>query len=238
MIKTKEKVYHKDLGLIDYKKAWDIQEKLLKGLVDLKVANRELPLEEQIKAKHHLLFCEHPPVITLGRSGSIENLLFNESFLKSKGIQFYKNNRGGDITFHGPQQIVGYPILDLDYFFTDIHKYMRFLEEIIIRTLDEYGIIGDRLKGATGVWIDKEIPGKARKICAMGVKCSRWVTMHGFAFNINTDLNYFNFINPCGFTDKGVTSLEKELGKRINIEEVKPKLLKHFCDLFEAELTN
>ena len=237
MIKTKEKVCHKDLGLIDYKKAWDIQEKLLKGLVDLKVSNRELPLEEQIKAKHHLLFCEHPPVITLGRSGSIENLLFNESFLKSKGIQFYKNNRGGDITFHGPQQIVGYPILDLDYFFTDIHKYMRFLEEIIIRTLDEYGIIGDRLKGATGVWIDKEIPGKARKICAMGVKCSRWVTMHGFAFNINTDLNYFNFINPCGFTDKGVTSLEKELGKRINIEEVKPKLLKHFCDLFEAELT-
>ncbi len=238
MIKTREKVFFKDLGLTDYKKAWDMQEKILKEIVDIKLENRDIPLQEQLKGRHHLLFCEHPPVITLGRSGSIDNLLFNERFLKSKGIQFYKNNRGGDITFHGPQQIVGYPILDLDHFFTDIHKYMRFLEEMIIRTLAEYDIEADRLKGATGVWLDKDLPGKARKICAMGVKCSRWVTMHGFAFNVNTDLSYFNYINPCGFTDKGVTSLEKELGYKVALEEVKPKLLKHFSDLFEADLSN
>jgi len=238
VIKTREKVFFKDLGLTDYKKAWDLQEKILKEIVDVKLANRDIPLQEQLKGRHHLLFCEHPPVITLGRSGSIENLLFNEAFLKSKGIQFYKNNRGGDITFHGPEQIVGYPILDLDHFFTDIHKYMRFLEEMIIRTLAEYDIEADRLKGATGVWLDKDLPGKARKICAMGVKCSRWVTMHGFAFNVNTDLSYFNYINPCGFTDKGVTSLEKELGYKVALKEVKLKLLKHFSDLFEADLSN
>ncbi len=238
MIKTREKVFFKDLGLTDYKKAWDMQEKILKEIVDIKLENRDIPLQEQLKGRHYLLFCEHPPVITLGRSGSIDNLLFNERFLKRKGIQFYKNNRGGDITFHGPQQIVGYPILDLDHFFTDIHKYMRFLEEMIIRTLAEYDIEADRLKGATGVWLDKDLPGKARKICAMGVKCSRWVTMHGFAFNVNTDLSYFNYINPCGFTDKGVTSLEKELGYKVALEEVKPKLLKHFSDLFEADLSN
>jgi len=236
LVDTKEKVQYMDLGLIDYKKAWDLQEKYLKGIIDIKMANRHLEKKDQKKSPHYLLFCEHPPVITLGRSGNMENLLFNEAFLAERGVQFYKNNRGGDVTFHGPEQIVGYPILDLDSFFTDIHKYMRFLEEIIIRTIAEYGIIGDRLDGATGVWIDKGISGKERKICAMGVKCSRWVTMHGFALNVNTDLNYFNLINPCGFIDKGVTSMEKELGKSINLVDVKQKILYHFKNLFEAEL--
>jgi lipoyl(octanoyl) transferase len=236
VIKSKEKVHFSDLGIIDYKKAWDIQEKYLKGIIDIKVFNRKISDSEQKKTPHYLLFCEHPPVVTLGRSGSIDNLLFNESFLAQRGVQFYKNNRGGDITFHGPEQIVGYPILDLDHFFTDIHKYMRLLEEIIIRTIAEYGIKGERLQGATGVWIDVGLKGRERKICAMGVKCSRWVTMHGFALNVNTDLSYFDLINPCGFIDKGVTSMEKELKRKIDLDEVRSILKKHFSELFEAEL--
>lgn len=236
MIKSKEKVHFSDLGIIDYKKAWDIQEKYLKGIIDIKVFNRKISDSEHKKTPHYLLFCEHPPVVTLGRSGSMDNLLFNESFLAQRGVQFYKNNRGGDITFHGPEQIVGYPILDLDHFFTDIHKYMRLLEEIIIRTIAEYGIKGERLQGATGVWIDVGLKGRERKICAMGVKCSRWVTMHGFALNVNTDLSYFDLINPCGFIDKGVTSMEKELKRKIDLDEVRGILKKHFSELFEAEL--
>ena len=236
MIKTKEKVHFSDLGIIDYKKAWDLQEKYLKGIIDIKMSNRDLSDSEQEKTPHYLLFCEHPPVVTLGRSGSIDNLLFNESFLAQRGVQFYKNNRGGDITFHGPEQIVGYPILDLDHFFTDIHKYMRLLEEMIIRTIAEFGIKGERLEGATGVWVDVGLKGRERKICAMGVKCSRWVTMHGFALNVNTDLSYFDLINPCGFVDKGVTSMEKELNRKVKLDEVKIKLQKHFSELFEAEL--
>ena len=236
MIKTKEKVHFSDLGIIDYKKAWDLQERYLKGIIDIKMSNRDLLDSEQEKTPHYLLFCEHPPVVTLGRSGSIDNLLFNENFLTQRGVQFYKNNRGGDITFHGPEQIVGYPILDLDHFFTDIHKYMRLLEEMIIRTIAEFGIKGERLEGATGVWVDVGLKGRERKICAMGVKCSRWVTMHGFALNVNTDLSYFNLINPCGFVDKGVTSMEKELNRKVKLDEVKIKLQKHFSELFEAEL--
>ena len=232
-----EKILFEDLGRIAYKDAWDYQEKLFQEIVDLKVKNRDIPEEERTEhPQHHLLFCEHNPVFTLGRSGKEQHLLLNEDLLKSKGIEFYKNNRGGDITFHGPEQIVGYPILDLDYFFTDIHKYMRFLEEMVIRTLAEYGIESGRSKGETGVWIDIDKGPLARKICAMGVKCSRWVTMHGFAFNINTDLDYFNFIVPCGIQDKGVTSLEKELGRKVPTDEVKAKLIKHFFELFEAEL--
>lgn len=233
-----QKITFQDLGKIRYKEAWDYQTGIFDEIVANKVKNRDLPEEEQKVPEHHLLFCEHPPVFTLGRSGKAEHLLMSQKFLEEKGIEFYENNRGGDITFHGPEQIVGYPILDLDYFFTDIHKYMRFLEEMVIRTMAEYGLEAGRSKGETGVWLDIDTPGKARKICAMGVKCSRWVTMHGFAFNINTDLNYFNYIVPCGIQDKGVTSLEKELGRKVDLEEVKSKLKKHFIELFVAELVD
>lgn len=231
-----EKIHFDDLGRVAYKDAWDYQETLFQKIVDLKIANRDIPESDRVKPEHHLLFCEHNPVYTLGRSGKEEHLLLNNKLLADKGIEFYKNNRGGDITFHGPEQIVGYPILDLDFFFTDIHKYMRFLEEMVIRTLAEYGIEAGRIDKVTGVWIDIDKGPLARKICAMGVKCSRWVTMHGFAFNVNTDLDYFNYIVPCGIADKGVTSMEKELGRKIPLEEVKVKLLKHFADLFEAEI--
>lgn len=229
-------VIHKDLGLIGYKEAWNYQEKLFNEIMQLKLKKRDLPLDNHQQPIHYLLFCEHPHVYTLGKSGSENNLLINEITLKKKGADFYKINRGGDITYHGPGQIVGYPILDLDYFFTDIHKYMRYLEEIIIRTLAEYNIKAGRLVGSTGVWLDEKNPSKARKICAMGVRCSRWITMHGFAFNINTDLNYFMNIVPCGISDKQVTSLEKELGKKIDVAEVKNKLKKHFSELFEVSL--
>ncbi len=227
-----------DLGLTDFKEAWDYQEKLFNEIVQIKINNRNIPADCQIPTPNYLLLCEHPHVYTLGNSGNKEHLLISEQQLIQKNASYYKINRGGDITYHGPGQIVGYPILDLDNFFTDIHKYLRFLEEIIILTLAEYGIDTGRSIGETGVWLDAENPSKARKICAMGVRASRWVTMHGFAFNINTDLGYFGNIIPCGIVDKSVTSMEKELGRKIDEEEVKQKLKKHFAALFECELVH
>lgn len=224
-----------DLGLIDYKKAWDYQEKLFEEVVQIKSNNRKLSSDLAVPTPNYLLFCSHPNVYTLGNSGNKENLLINEKQLEEKNASYYKINRGGDITYHGPGQIVGYPILDLDNFFTDIHKYLRFLEEAVIRMLSEYKIQASRSKGETGVWIDVEDPLKARKICAMGVRASRWVTMHGFALNVNVDLDYFNNIIPCGIVDKTVTSMNKELGKDIDEEDVKQKLKKHFADLFECK---
>ncbi len=247
------KVILRDLGLIDYKDGWDYQEKLFNEVVSIKVKNRsnkaaseslvsssgiQLPSSDfNLPTPNYLLFCEHPHVYTLGKSGSSNHLLLNTEQLNKKKASFYKINRGGDITYHGPGQIVGYPIFDLDNFFTDIHKYLRFLEESIIRTLAEFGITGERTPGQTGVWLDPEIPGKARKICAFGVRCSRWVTMHGFAFNVNTDLSYFQNIIPCGIANKGVTSLEKELGKKIDMFLVKEYIIKHLSGLFEFDLT-
>ena len=231
-----QNVIFKDLGTVSYQPTWDYQTEIFDGIIQQKIKNRSLSPEEIQPSPHHLLFCEHNPVYTLGKSGSMQNVLLNEAALAEKGIEFFKINRGGDITFHGPGQVVGYPILDLDFFFTDIHKYMRFLEEVMIRTLAEYGIKGGRIKGVTGVWLDEENPLKARKICAFGVKCSRWVTMHGWAFNVNTDLNYFNFIIPCGIKDKAVTSLQKELGREVDMEEVKTHLKKHFAEVFECHL--
>ncbi len=229
-----KKVRFEDLGLMDYKACWDYQEELFKSTIDQKIANRKTEKEsEKVIPKNHLLFVEHPHVFTLGKSGEESHLLINEEQLKVKNATYYKINRGGDVTYHGPQQIVGYPILDLDQFFTDIHKYLRFLEEAIIRTLADYGIEAGRLEGLTGVWLDPEDSAKARKIAAMGVKCSRWVTMHGFAFNVNSDLDYFNQIIPCGINDKQVTSMEKELGEKVNLEEVKRKLKRHLQVLFE-----
>ncbi len=229
----KPKVIFKDLGSIDYKVAWDYQEELFKQTIDTKVQNRNL--ETPIPTKNYFLFCEHPHVYTLGKTGDSSHLLVNQDELKKKQATYYAINRGGDITYHGPGQIVGYPILDLDNFFTDIHRYLRYLEEIIILTLAEYNIVAGRYEGYTGVWLDADNPLKARKICAMGVRCSRWVTMHGFAFNINTDLSYFNHIIPCGINDKKVTSLKQELGKEINLNEVKEKIKKHFCHIFQVE---
>lgn len=225
-----------DLGLIDYKEAWDLQELLFQELVDRKLRNRVLPAAEQEVQNHYLIFCEHPHVFTLGRSGEEKNLLVSSEELKNIQAVFYKNNRGGDITYHGPGQIVGYPILDLDFFFTDIHKYLRLLEEAVILTLKEYAIYAGRYPGFTGVWLDPEDPLNARKICALGVRCSRWVTMHGFAFNVNTELNYFNHIIPCGITEKSVTSMEKELGKKQDTEEVKQILKQNIARLFEMNL--
>ncbi|MCF8274589.1 MAG: lipoyl(octanoyl) transferase LipB [Flavobacteriaceae bacterium] len=228
-----KKVELQDLGFKDYKQTWDYQEQLFKGIVDTKIKNRKEAL--QLTTNNYFLFVEHPHVYTLGKSGDISNLLLNESQLKDKGATFYKINRGGDITYHGPGQIVGYPILDLENFFTDIHKYLRFLEEMIILTLAEYALKAERSEGETGVWLDVGTP-FARKICAMGVRASRWVTMHGFALNVNANLGYFDNIIPCGIRGKAVTSLNVELGvKEVSIAEVKEKLLKHFLDLFEAE---
>lgn len=228
-------VIYSDLGLVDYKQAWDFQEKIFKEVVDTKINNRKFPENQQI-TKNHLFFCQHPHVYTLGKSGSMEHLLIDEDFRKDNDITFYKINRGGDITYHGPGQIVGYPILDLDHFFTDIHKYLRFLEEAIILCLKEYGLEAGRIDGLTGVWLDYDEPTKARKICAMGVKCSRWVTMHGFAFNINSDLKYFDYIVPCGIKDKQVASLHLELGKKVDEEEVKEILLEKMELLFEMNI--
>ena len=223
-----------DLGLKDYKDTWDYQELLFKSVLDTKIKNRREELS--LETKNYFLFVEHPHVYTLGKSGDMNNLLVDEIQLQKKGATFYKINRGGDITYHGPGQIVGYPILDLDNFFTDIHKYLRFLEEMVILTLAEYGLKAERSQGETGVWLDVGTP-FARKICAMGVRASRWVTMHGFALNINADLGYFDLMIPCGIKDKAVTSLNVELGKKeVDIEEVKEKLLKHFSVLFEAKL--
>jgi lipoyl(octanoyl) transferase len=224
-----------DLELKDYKETWDFQESLFKNILQLKSKKRKDNLEQA--TPNYLLFVEHPHVYTLGKSGHIENLLISEEKLKAIDAKFYKINRGGDITYHGPGQIVGYPILDLENFFTDIHKYLRLLEEMIILTLAEYGLKAERSKGETGVWLDVGTP-FARKICALGVRASRWVTMHGFALNVNTNLGYFDNMIPCGIKDKAVTSLNVELGKaEISMEEVKEKLLKHFLVLFEAELT-
>ena len=228
-----KKVSFKDLGLIDYKQCWDFQEELFAEILAVKYSNRKE--NKTVSTKNHLIFCEHPHVYTLGKSGDEKNLLVNEDYLKSRGATFHKINRGGDITYHGPGQIVGYPILDLDNFFTDIHKYLRFLEEAVILTLKEYGLESERSPGETGVWFDVGTP-KARKICALGVKSSRWVTMHGFAFNVNSDLSYFGNIIPCGITDKSVTSLQKELGKEINMNEVRNKLKAHLVELFEMEI--
>jgi len=223
-----------DLGHKDYKQTWDYQEELFKGIVDTKIKNRRE--DANLETKNYFLFVEHPHVYTLGKSGDLSNLLLNEQQLSDKGATFYKINRGGDITYHGPGQIVGYPILDLENFFTDIHKYLRFLEEIIILTLEEYGLKAERSPGETGVWLDVGTP-FVRKICAMGVRASRWVTMHGFALNVNANLGYFDNIIPCGIRGKAVTSLNVELGKQTVDEiEVKEKLIKHFSNLFEAEV--
>jgi len=228
----------KDLGLMDYKACWDYQETLFNSIVEQKTKNRSLSEADQITTKNYLLLVEHPHVYTLGKSGDEKHLLVNETQLKEKNAEYYKINRGGDITYHGPGQLVMYPILDLDHFFTDIHKYLRLLEEAVILTLSELGIRGDRSKGETGVWLDPDEINKARKICAMGVKCSRWVTMHGLALNVNSDLNYFNNIVPCGISDKSVTSIQKELNRSVDMMEVKKLLLKHFESLFEAEIIN
>ena len=222
-----------DLGLKDYKETWDYQEHLFKCILEVKIMNRRE--DAGLKTSNYFLFVEHPHVYTLGKSGDISNLLVNEDQLKAKDATFYKVNRGGDITYHGPGQIVGYPILDLDNFFTDIHKYLRFLEEMIILTLAEYGLKAERSEGETGVWLDVGTP-FARKICAMGVRASRWVTMHGFALNVNANLGYFDLMIPCGIKGKAVTSLNVELGvKHVDESEVKEKLLKHFKTLFEAD---
>jgi lipoyl(octanoyl) transferase len=247
----KQTVIFRDLGVIDYKTAWDYQEQLLQENVRRKslvftepgsgLSTPDLPADRQaldsgLTTEHHLLFVEHPPVYTLGKSGNIENVLITEEMRSAKGIEFFRTNRGGDITFHGPQQIVGYPILDLEKFETDIGKYLRRIEEVSILTLAEYGIETGRSSGETGVWIDAGLPGKERKICAIGVRSSRWITMHGFALNVNTDLSHFNFIIPCGIQNKQVTSIEKELGHKVDFEEAKEKVKRNFEKVFDVEL--
>jgi len=226
------KVIFKDLGLIDYKEAWDYQEQLFKATIDDKIKIRNGA--KDIETANYLLFCEHPHVFTLGKSGNEENLLLNENELIENDAHFYKINRGGDITYHGPGQLVAYPIFDLDHFFSDIHKYLRFLEQAVIDTLEEYGIKSGRVDGLTGVWIEGDTP-RARKICAIGVKSSRWVTMHGIGFNINSDLSYFSHIVPCGIDDKAVTSMEQELGQKQNFKEVSLILKDKLAKLFSYE---
>ncbi len=221
-----------DLGLMDFGECWEEQERRFQGILDIKIRNRRE--DAGLVTPNYFLFVEHPHVFTLGKSGDKTNLLASKEILESRGASFYHINRGGDITYHGPGQIVGYPILDLENFFTDIHKYLRLLEEMVILTLANYGLKGERSKGETGVWLDVGTP-RARKICAMGVRASRWVTMHGFAFNVNTDLSYFDLMIPCGIRDKGVTSLQAELGRALPTREVKARLLHHFMELFEAE---
>lgn len=236
LFEHKKSVLFLDLGKMDYKECWNYQEELFQRIVNAKVSNRALTENERVPTKNYLLFVEHPHVFTLGKSGNENNLLASVSDLQQKSASYFKTNRGGDITYHGPGQLVGYPILDLENFFTDIHKYLRLLEETIIRTLNDFGIIGGRSSGETGVWIDPEDKQKARKICAMGVRCSRWVTMHGWGFNVNTDLSYFQNIIPCGIQDKSVTSMKQELGYEIDINSVKKSLKKHFSELFECSL--
>lgn len=231
MIQNK-KIQLQDLGNKDYKDTWDYQEEIFAKVVEQKKQKRDNP---EVKTDNYFLFVEHPHVYTLGKSGDVSNLLLSEKQLVAKGATFYKINRGGDITYHGPGQIVGYPILDLENFFTDIHKYLRLLEEAIIMVLADYGLKGVRSEGETGVWLDVGTP-FARKICAMGVRASRWVTMHGFALNVNADLGYFDNIIPCGIRGKGVTSLHVELGKKIDENEVREKILNYFAQLFEAEI--
>ncbi len=231
-----KRVFFEDLGLRDYKEAWDYQEHLQQKIVAQKTANRALPEEQQKPTENYLLFVEHPHVYTLGKSGDEHNLLVNDAFLENIHATYYKINRGGDITYHGPGQLVVYPILDLENFYTDIHKYLRMLEEAVILTLKEYGIEAGRSEQETGVWLDAAIPNKARKICAIGVHCSRWVTKHGIGFNINTDLSYFQHIVPCGIIGKSVTSLQMELGKQVNMQEVKERFKNQFSSLFAAEI--
>ncbi|MFN8714462.1 MAG: lipoyl(octanoyl) transferase LipB [Bacteroidota bacterium] len=226
-----QNVAFRDLGLIDYKACWDYQEELFQQVVAVKLSNRDIPHQDQQQTQSTLLFCEHPHVYTLGKSGHESNLLVDEEGLRQIHATYYKINRGGDITYHGPGQLVGYPILDLDNFFTDIHLYLRKLEEVIISVMAEYGLKGDRYPGYTGVWLDPQDDERARKICAMGVRASRWVTMHGWAFNVNTNLDYFSKIVPCGIDDKAVTSMQQELGHEVNMEDVK-KLTAHY---FEQE---
>lgn len=228
-----QKVIFRDLGQLNYQAAWDLQESLLKENVRRKSATADNPSTE-----HYLLFVEHPPVYTLGKSGNKENVLLSDEELQANHIEFFHTNRGGDITFHGPDQIVGYPILDLEKYYTDIGKYLRNIEEVIILTMAEYGIKGERSAGETGVWIDPDLPGRERKICAIGVRCSRWVTMHGFAFNVNTDLSYFNHIIPCGIVNKQVTSLQQELGRELDMQEVKEKVKRNFERVFESSLVS
>jgi len=239
----KQQTIFEDLGIINYKAAWDYQEELVKKNLEIKSEARKAGKPDEIPkspfdlpTKNYLLFCEHPPVYTLGKSGHLENVLMSENEMEEKEIEFFRTNRGGDITFHGLQQIVGYPILDLEKFFTDIGKYMRSLEEVIILTIDQYGIKGERSKGETGVWIEPGILGRERKICAMGIRCSRWVTMHGFALNVNTDLSYFQNIVPCGIVNKQVTSIEKELGYKVDFEDAKEKVKKNFTKVFGVEI--
>lgn len=230
--KMNKEIQLQDLENKDYKETWDYQELLFKKIVNIKLEKRSNP---ELRTPNYFLFVEHPHVYTLGKSGDMSNLLLSEKQLEAKGATFYKINRGGDITYHGPGQIVGYPILDLENFFTDIHKYLRFLEEVIILTLAEYNIVGTRSEGETGVWLDVGTP-FARKICAMGVRASRWVTMHGFALNVNANLGYFDNIIPCGIKGKTVTSMHVELGKEVNEIEVKTKIVKHFCTMFDAKM--
>jgi lipoyl(octanoyl) transferase len=233
---SKPIVSFRDLGLAPYKETWDFQEELFERNVQRKLQNRLEGKADGVGTEDVLLFVEHPHVYTLGKSGDAFHLLVSEEKLKEIGATYYPINRGGDITYHGPGQIVGYPLLDLEHFFTDIHKYMRYLEEAIIRTIAHYGIVGGRIDGLTGVWLDIDDPKKARKIAALGVKCSRWLTMHGFAFNVNTDLNYFNHIVPCGITDKKVTSLSSELRREMDMDEVKRFLLQELADVFQFEI--
>ena len=226
-----------DLGQMHYREAWDYQESLLKKNLELKAMARNAGTPpNDVPTKNYFLLCEHPPVFTLGKSGDPAHVLLNDTQRENLGIEYFHTNRGGDITFHGLQQIVGYPILDLEKFYTDIGIYLRNLEEVIIKTIAEYGIIGERSKGETGVWIDANFPGRERKIAAIGVRCSRWVTMHGFALNVNTDLSYFNHIIPCGIIGKQVTSIEKEPGHKVDYEVTKQKISKHFEEVFQVKL--
>ena len=229
-------VSYADLGRIQYAKAWSLQEDLFNETVQRKISNRNLSEADQQPTSHHLLLCEHNPVVTLGKNADLKNLLIPEQ--GTDNVEVFHTNRGGDVTFHGPGQLVGYPILDLDEYYTDISRYLRNLEETIIRTIAEYGIIGDRLPGATGVWLDPNDPLRARKICAMGIRCSRWVTMHGFAFNVNCDLSYFGNIIPCGIVDKSVTSMQKELNREVDMQEVQQKLKGHLKNLFDFHFVN
>lgn len=236
----KQTVWLQQLGLVSYKQAWDYQEQLLQQNLGLKAEARRCELETGSAASaatlHHLLLLEHPPVYTLGKSGDMAHVLISEAERKERGIEFFPTNRGGDITFHGPQQLVGYPILDLEKFETDIGKYLRKLEEVIIRTMAAYGLKGERSSGETGVWLEPDVPGRERKICAMGVRCSRWITMHGFAFNVNTDLNYFRHIVPCGIENKQVTSLQHELGREVPMQEVMQRVQQNFEAIFDVQL--
>jgi lipoyl(octanoyl) transferase len=243
-----QKVFYEDLGLMDYGVAWDYQEALLRENVRVKTEARQMAeaaaattnsrWTQDTGTTHHLLLVEHPPVYTLGKSGHMENVLIGNERMREKGVQFFRTNRGGDITYHGPGQLVGYPILDLEKFYTDIGLYLRNLEEVTIQVLDEYSIRGDRSPGETGVWIEPGVRGRERKICAIGVRCSRWITMHGFALNVNTDLSWFGDIIPCGIQHKQVTSLEKELGRSVDMGEVKAKWLRRFGEVFGVELVS